>query len=368
MAEVGFFRQAWSSRPFHFFGRTPLINHGAILAVPGARQQVNHDATQPHHHWFVNDRSPPFIPAAASSAAEAVARVGQSARRTVENGTIQAFQSETVAWTAGFEARYSRFVPDSLVSRLNAAAGKAWLAADAEAERIFDQCGEFFRLTGGAFDPTALPLTRLWNWKASPPAMPTAGAIAAARELVGWDKIQRRPGEIFLPRAGMSLDLGGIGKEFAVDTVVALARKHGLAQVLVDFGQDVRAVGHAPDKPHWLIGLEDARQPGHCWTGVAVTNQAVASSGDYQRHFIFNGQRYGHILDPRTGWPASNEVRAASIIAPSCTLAGLLATSACVLGVAEAIRLIEKTPDTAGAITTADQRIYSDRFESFIPG
>src|SRR6202021_3549306 len=110
-------------------------------------------------------------------------------------------------------------------------------------------------------------------------------------------KVQRRPGGIFLPRRGMALDLGGIGKEYAVDCVVNLAIQRGIRNVLVDFGQDVRVHGHAPDKKFWWIGLESAQQPGKCWSGVAVTDQAVATSGDYSRYFIHNGVRYGHILD-----------------------------------------------------------------------
>jgi len=136
---------------------------------------------------------------------------------------------------------------------------------------------------------------------------------------------------------------------------------------LVDFGQDVRVFGHAPGKQHWLIGLEDAHEPGKYWTGVALTNQAVASSGDYHRNFQINYRRYGHIIDPRSGYPVQNDVRAASIIAPDCTIAGLLSTSACILGSEEALNLIEKQPGAAGAITTDKARLYSARFDEFVP-
>ena len=324
------------------------------------------------------------------SAAEAIARVTQSAQATVENGlhkltframstpckvnahgvaaeTIRDFQRDVIAWVGQFEARYSRFIPDSLIGKINGAAGEHWIETDPETDRLFALCQELFFFTRGSFDPTALPLIQLWNWKQRPAVVPEADAIQSARELVGWNKIQRRPGGIFLPQRGMALDLGGIGKEYAVDCVMSMASQRGIENVLVDFGQDVRVRGQAKEKKFWWIGLEDARQPGKCWTGVAVTDQAVATSGDYLRHFEVNGIRYGHILDPRTGYPALNDCRAASVIAPSCTIAGLLATSACILGAKEGMELIELHPGAAGAITTNQSQIYSRKFHEYIP-
>ena len=326
----------------------------------------------------------------AAAATEVIARVKQSAQVVVEKSlhkleframstlcqvkvhgvsaaVAQDFLRETVQWTAQFEARYSRFIPDSLIGRINAAAGEHWVETDPETDRLFNLCQELFFFTRGSFDPTALPLIKLWNWKAQPPVVPSDEAIQAARALVGWNKIQRRPGGIFLPVRGMGLDLGGIGKEYAVDCVMNLALQRGIANVLVDFGQDVRARGHAPDKAFWLIGLDDATHPGKCWTGVAVTDHAVATSGDYLRHFIFNGRRYGHILDPRTGYPALNDCRVVSVIAPSCTIAGLLATSVCIVGAKEGLQLIELHPGAAGAVTTDTTKLHSRKFYEYIP-
>ena len=277
------------------------------------------------------------------------------------------FTRDVIAWVAAFEARYSRFIPDSLIGRINAAAGEHWMDIDPETERLFGFCNELVFFTRGAFDPTSLPLIRLWNWKASPPVIPDEAAIRAARELVGWTKVQRRPGGIFLPRPGMCLDLGGIGKEYAVDCVMSMAIERGIPNVLVDFGQDVRVRGSGPGKEYWLIGLDDANAPGKCWAGVAVTDHAVATSGDYLRSFVLNGRRYGHIIDPRTGYPANNGCRAVSVIAPSCTIAGILTTTALILGPQEGLQLIETHQGAAGAITTDTTRILSKKFYDFAP-
>jgi thiamine biosynthesis lipoprotein len=325
-----------------------------------------------------------------NSAADVFARISQSAVASVERSlhklkframstlcqvnchgaptaVINDFQRDVVTWTAQFEARYSRFIPDSLIGRINAAAGDHWVETDPETDRLFNLCQELFFFTRGSFDPTALPLIKLWNWKAQPPVVPSDDHIQAARTLVGWNKIQRRSGGIFLPQAGMSIDLGGIGKEYAVDCVMNMAIQRGIPNVLVDFGQDVRVRGHAPEKKFWWIGLEDATAPGKCWGGVAVTDHAVATSGDYTRNFKLNGRRYGHILDPRTGYPAFNDCRAVSIIAPSCTIAGLLSTSVCILGAKEGLQLVELHPGAAGAVTTETTKLYSRKFHEYIP-
>jgi len=274
----------------------------------------------------------------------------------------QSFQAEVLRWISWFEAQYSRFIPDSLISRINAAAGLHWVEVDAETDALFNLCQEMIFFTRGVFDPTSLPLMRLWNWKANPATLPTGAAVAAARELIGWRKVQRRKGAIFLPREGMCLDLGGIGKEYAVDRVLSMGLERGLPNILVDFGQDVRVHGHPPGRDCWHIGLEDPTTPGEPWTGVAVNNHAVATSGDYVRSFTLGGRRYGHIIDPRDGYPVNNGCLSVSIIAPHCTVAGILSTSAFILGPKEGLDLIRTGPGVEGAITTDKERVHTRNF------
>jgi FAD:protein FMN transferase len=272
--------------------------------------------------------------------------------RTLEPTLARDFQGEVLRWVAWFEARYSRFIPDSLIGRINAAAGCHWVEVDPETDALFNLCQEMVFFTRNVFDPTSLPLIRQWNWKANPPVIPDQQAIEGARELVGWSKVQRRPGAIFLPREGMCLDLGGIGKEYAVDRVLTFALQRGIENVLVDFGADVRVHGEPPEKGAWHVGLEDPRNPGRCWTGVAVTHHAVATSGDYVRNFVHAGRRYGHILDPRTGHPVNNGTLSVSVIAPHCTFAGILSTAAFVLGAKDGLDMIRLCPGVEGSIIT----------------
>ena len=276
-----------------------------------------------------------------------------------------AFEQAALAWIARFEARYSRHVAGSLVAEINAAAGRHWVATTPEDDQLFDLCAGHVTLSEGLFDVTALPLIQLWDWKRRPVVLPDGASIQAVKEQVGWHRVQRRAGGIFLPQSGMAIDLGGIGKEFAVDQIVELAQRHGLADVLVDFGQDVRGLGQAPAKAFWSVGLEDPQSPGRSWAVIAANRHAVATSGDYQRHFEVNGRRYGHVIDLRTGRPAESDCRAASIIAPTCAQAGWLATAVCVLGSAAGLEWVERQPGCAGAVVTATERLCTSRFLDF---
>lgn len=281
-------------------------------------------------------------------------------------GQARAFQAEVVDWVAAFEARYSRFLPDSIVSRINAAAGREWVSVDPETERLLALCGEMVFLTRGVFEPTALPLMRLWNWKSNPPRIPLPAEVEAARALVGWRKVQRKPGQVFLSQPGMALDFGGIGKEYAVDCVLTMGLRQGIVNILVDFGQDVRVHGHPPERGAWHIGLEDPVRPGKCWAGVGVDNHAVASSGDYIRNFVAEGRRYGHIIDPRTGEPVDNGCLCVNIVANTCTLAGILSTSAFILGPKEGVDLIQICQGAEGSITCGSTRYQSRNFHAYI--
>lgn len=275
----------------------------------------------------------------------------------------QDFERRAVAWVESFEARYSRFRPESLLSRVNAAAGRAWVDVDAEMEQMLKLCDALHFMTQGVLDPTALPLIRLWNWKAEVPAIPSDGAVAAARRLVGWPKVQRSPGKVFLPEPGMALDFGGFGKEYAVDMVSQIAADLGISDVLVDFGHDLRLRGAPPGRPAWHIGLEDPHRPGQPWASVALSgSRGIASSGDYIRRFVIGGRRYGHIVDPRTGRPVANGCIQATVIASTCLQAGALSTTAFVLGIPQGIDFVQACPGAEGLIIAETSRAQTRGF------
>ena len=262
------------------------------------------------------------------------------------------FLAAALGWLSAFEAKFSRFRPDSVISRINAAAGREWVHVDAETEQLLDLAADLHRLTDGILDATMLPLLRIWDLKTVHEKLPDKADIKAALALTGFRKLQRKPGLVFLPQAGMGLDFGGFGKEYAVDQLIRIARRHGIQDALIDLGRDLYAIGGNGRHPFWHVGLEDARQSGTCWGGLAVSDYGVAASGDGLRRFEHNGVRYGHILDPRSGWPVANGLRGVSVTAPSCLQAGIYSTAIFVMGLRDGLRFAACGRDVEACVQT----------------
>ena len=280
--------------------------------------------------------------------------------RHPDSRTALRFVADALGWLERFEAKFSRFQPTSLISQINAAAGREWVRVDAEMEQLLDLAADLCELTGGIVDPTLLPLLKLWDWKTPHTTLPDAATVRAALDLTGFAKLQRKPGQVFLPVSGMGLDFGGFGKEFAVDQLVHLARHHGIQDALIDLGRDLFGIGGNGQHPFWHVGLEDGRNPGSCWGGLAVANFAVAASGDSARRFEHQGLRYGHILDPRSGWPVANGMRAVTVLAPTCLQAGIFSTALFVLGPKDGLRFAACARDL-DACLQSDHGIESTR-------
>jgi FAD:protein FMN transferase len=235
-----------------------------------------------------------------------------------------------IADVARIEAKYSRYRDDSVTTRINRAAGSMPIAIDIETHALLAYADRCFRLSEGRFDITSGVLRRVWDFRARPPRVPSAEAIAAARSLIGWSRVEWDAGTIRLPQPGMEIDLGGIGKEYAADRAATICIERGVVHALVNLGGDVRAVGGQPDGSQWRIGIRDPRAPERAIAGLDVVDGAVATSGDYERYFEVDGRRYCHILDPGSGMPVEHW-RSVSVVAPLCVVAGSCATIAMLL-------------------------------------
>ena len=273
------------------------------------------------------------------------------------------FRREVMAWVDGFEKRYSRYLPDSLVGRVNAAAGRESVEVNEEDLHLLDLCDGLHFLTEGLFDPTTLPLSLLWDFKARDPQVPDEGRIASALRLVGWKKVVREGNRIFLPEEGMGLDFGGFGKEYAVDRALEMAMARGIEDVLVNFGGDVRVLGSPPDATAWRVGVEDPNRPGEPGLLLALDDGAVATSGNYRRFFERAGRRYGHLLDHRTGYPTSSECLSATVVAGTCLEAGVLATCSLLEGPRKGLASIERFFGAEGCVRTESGLKWSKGFD-----
>ncbi len=224
------------------------------------------------------------------------------------------------------EQRYSRYREDSLVSRINAAAGTGRaIEVDAETAALFDFAAQLNSESAGRFDITSGVLRRAWDWGTA--RVPGAAEIEALRPLIGWPQVHWDGRCIALPKVGMQIDLGGIGKEYAADRATALLVSHGVAGGFVDLGGDIVVIGPRADAGPWSVGLQHPREAGALLGRVELARGALATSGDYARFVEFDGRRYSHLLDATTGWPAGHW-QSVSVLAPNCTAAGAVATLA----------------------------------------
>lgn len=253
-----------------------------------------------------------------------VAHGDASARRAVE---------AAVAEVRRIEAKYSRYRSDSVVSRINAAAGSGVATAvDVETAGLLAYAEQLYRQSAGLFDLTSGVLRRAWDFRAA--RVPTAAELQAIRPLVDWRRVRWNGHQVLLPEPGMELDLGGIGKEYAADRAQAVLQRHGVHSGFVNLGGDLRVLGPRPQWGPWRFGIQHPRRPEATCASVELREGALATSGDYERFFITpEGRRCCHILDPRSGQPVSHW-QAVSVVAPVCAAAGALATIAMLLGAA----------------------------------
>jgi thiamine biosynthesis lipoprotein len=236
-----------------------------------------------------------------------------------------------IAEVARLEARYSRYREDSDLSAINrvAAAGGS-IAVDAETAALLDYADACHRQSGGRFDISSGILRRAWRFGIDGGRLPEPAQVQrllqhVGWQRVGWQRVDAQTGRLHFPVPGMELDFGGIVKEYAVDRVAALLQGAGVAHGFVNLGGDVRALGPQPDGSPWRIGIRHPREAGALLITLELATGALASSGDYERCIVVDGRRYGHILDPRTGWPV-RRMAAASVVAPLCVVAGSAAT------------------------------------------
>ncbi|WP_276784291.1 FAD:protein FMN transferase [Thalassolituus oleivorans] len=221
------------------------------------------------------------------------------------------------------ETKYSRFRPDSILSKINSSDGQK-TTIDAETHYLLNYSSVAFELSDGLFDITAGVLSKLWDFRNG--IIPSPETIRTNLAYVGFQHIRFNSNSIILP-AGMSLDFGGIGKEYAVDCAAAICKSAGITHGIVDLGGDLHVIGPQPDNRAWKVGVRNPRAPENAIAELAIMQGGLSTSGDYERYFEHSGKRYCHLLLPKTGMPVSYWA-SVSVVAPSCLLAGTLSTIA----------------------------------------
>ena len=232
---------------------------------------------------------------------------------------------------ARLESKYSKFRKDSLLSQINL--GKE-VNIDNETISLLEHAFNCFEQSEGLFDVTAGRLNSLWDFKKK--KVPSQEEISYALSVTDFSKVSWNNGILSMP-AGMNIDFGGIVKEYAADTLAVLAKKFGVRYGLINLGGDIAIVGNKPDGIAWKVGITDPRGTETEIASIDIYSGGLATSGDYKRYFIYEGKRYSHILNPKTGFPCAG-LRAVSVAANLCTVAGSIATIAMLKDEPEAIK------------------------------
>jgi FAD:protein FMN transferase len=262
------------------------------------------------------------------------------------------------------DALMSEWKADSPVSRINAEAGRAAVAVPDELVRLIERSIGYSEVTGGAFDITWRGMGKIWKFDDTF-RPPTAEAVSAARRNVNYREIQIDGNRVMLPRVGMSIGLGGIAKGYAVDRAMGVLAACGFRNALVNGGGDVRVSGTRNGEP-WRLGVQHPRRAhGELIGRVMPVDQALASSGDYERFRSVDGVRYHHIIDVRTGWPAKDSM-AATVLAPTAEQGVVLGKGVFILGAQEGIRLARQQGVDALLVDCAGALHMTDGFKTAI--
>lgn len=241
-----------------------------------------------------------------------------------------------IAEVRRIEGRYSRYRSDSLLTEINRVAQRAEsIALDEETAGLLDYAFVCYARSAGLFDISSGILRKVWNFTAyhlPEQEVPKQEAIDKLLPKVGLDKVLWESPRLTFPVAGMELDFGGIGKEYAADRAAEICLSHGIRHGLVDLGGDINVIGPHSDLTPWSIGIKHPRQPKSLMASVEIQRGALASSGDYERCLKVDGKRYSHIVNPLTGWPVHG-LSSVSVVAEQCLVAGSISTMAMLKGV-----------------------------------
>lgn len=268
---------------------------------------------------------------------------GRDSKEAVEEATAEVRRLDALLSTGS---------PSSEVSRLNAS-GSGRLSEDGRL--LLESALEIYEETGGLFDPTIYPLMQLWGFPTQEYHVPSEAELAEVLPLVDASKIRQSGAEVTLGE-GQQVDFGGIAKGYTSARTMEIFRSHGIASGMVSLGGNVQVIGRKPDGSRWQVGIQDPDGPqGSVLAGVEAEDQAVVTSGGYERYFEEDGNTYIHILDPRTGCPADGDLKSVTVVSADGTLADALSTSLYLMGREEAVKYWKGHREAFDMVLITDQ-------------
>ena len=321
-----------------------MVRHAALLmvvlcatavAAPGKLTYQDKAMGTSVSVWFWTDKE-----ADAAKAAEAMF------------GEMKRLDKEMTTW-----------LPDSDLSRINTAAGDKPVKVSDETITVIQRAIDVSKRSNGVFDITVQAFHGLWKFDEDmDKTLPAPAEIEKRRKLINWRDVlvDHKAGTVKLRRTGMRMGLGGIAKGYAVDRCAAVLRAEGLHDFMVQAGGDLYVAGRKGSSP-WMVGVRDPRGgPRDIIARMPIEDHAFSTAGDYERGFVLRGKRYHHIIDPKTGYPATAS-RGVTIFAPSAFLADGLDDAVFILGPKKGMRLVDSFPDCATVIVDAHNQVWMSK-------
>jgi len=279
----------------------------------------------------------------------------------VANDSVQAQQFINLAINEikRIEKLISSWDKNSQTSHINTNAGIAPVVVDSELIELIDRSIQISKLTDGAFDISYASMDKIWKFDGSMKIMPSSQLIVASVAKVGYQNIiiNKNESTVFLKLPGMKIGFGAIGKGYAADKAKELLIANGVTAGIINASGDMNTWGKQPDGNEWKVAITNPLNKNNVFAMLPVTDGAVVTSGNYEKYITFNGKRYTHIIDPRTGYPSSGII-SATVFAPKAELADALATSVFVMGVEVGLNRINQLPKVECIIIDDEGNIF----------
>lgn len=331
---------------------TPMLLFAVLLSLPAPAQN---EIQQAQSSVFLHRTGKHSV----KSVRSAMGSVFEITAVHEDEAVARAAMEQAYAEIERIEALISSWRPDSQTGAVNRAAGDHPVQVGPELFGLTHRALKISRLTNGAFDITIDAVIRIWDFSKGESPVPDPAILAEKRALVDYKSVQLSQTEqtIFLKKPGMRMGFGAIGKGFAANRAAAVMREAGVRGGVVNAGGDLFVFGLDGEGQPWRVSIAHPRDKSRRIADLELTDQAVVTSGDYERFFIHDGVRYSHIIDPRTGFPV-RELTSVTIICPDAEAADALATSVFVLGISEGLSLINRLKGFSAILIDVDGKVH----------
>ncbi|AVR46747.1 thiamine biosynthesis protein ApbE [Christiangramia fulva] len=258
------------------------------------------------------------------------------------------------------EKLISSWDPSTQTSQINRNAGIKPVKVSPELYNLIDRALKISEITDGAFDISYASMDKIWKFDGSMTKMPSEDEIKESVSKVGYQNIILNPADtsVFLKKQGMKIGFGAIGKGYAADQAKKLLMKEGVEAGIINASGDMNTWGTKPNGEAWKIAITNPMNKEHAFALLPIENRAVVTSGDYEKFVNFNGIRYSHIINPKTGYPATGII-SSTVFAPKAELADALATSVFVMGIDAGIDRINQLPGVECIIVDEEGKVHT---------